>query len=343
MMVIRRDEHIARLALGSANRGGHLKSGNDAPQLVETVAVSAIDPDPDQPRRHFDPDDLRELADSLRSVGQIQPIILIRDGERFRIHVGERRWRASQIGGLPTIRAIIWSTPLEAQRALIARIVENEQRAPLTINELVEGVAALRATGMKGIEIAAALAKPRSRISELAALAEAPPELRAIIDRIGLALSYQLLGQWRAHRHATVEFLQNMPVAHISRITIATIGQPAADPIDDASSEQVLAAADLPDPGGAGEGATPRARHDAARRREQPTESNSSTVWSALGSDTVGTLLVEHDVHGSGQVAFGLDVPPDHLAVRFADGAPITVHKADICLVRTFVPGPGRD
>src|SRR6187402_3310880 len=94
-MVARRDERIARFALGSENRGGRLKSGDNAPELVEMLPLDRIYPDPGQPRRHFDTGKLQELADSLRAVGQIQPIIVVRAGDRYRLHVGERRWRAS--------------------------------------------------------------------------------------------------------------------------------------------------------------------------------------------------------------------------------------------------------
>jgi ParB family chromosome partitioning protein len=335
-MVARRDERIARLALGSANPGGRLKSGDDAPQWIETVALGDIDPDPDQPRRHFDQGKLRELANSLTSVGQLQPVILVRSRERYRLHVGERRWRAAQLAGLTTIRAIVRATPLEARAARIAQIVENEQRDDLTTTELIDAVRGLHADGLKSVEIAAALSKPKSRISELSALAEAPAELLAVADTIGLGLSYQLLLRWRERPSAAHDFLRQMPVDHISRITIATIGETDFGPS--------LAADDHPDRIGLKKGASPR----------PPTEPPGTAIETRPDVDrllarpraaptpaSTGALLVEHDEHGCGSVVFGLDAPVDHLAVSFGGVTPIVLHKAEVRLLRTVASSAG--
>jgi ParB/RepB/Spo0J family partition protein len=335
-MVARRDERITRLALGSDNRGGRLKSGDDAPQLIETIRLDAIDPDPDQPRRVFDPDQLQELAHSLLSAGQIQPIIVVRQGDRFRIHVGERRWRASQLAGLTTVRAIVRATPLEAQAALIAQVTENEQRTALSTTELVGAVRALSGAGMKNVEIATALAKAPTRISELAALGEAPAELFALADTIGLGLSYQLLRQWRAHPQAALDFIAHMPADHISRLTIATIGEDAASTVPappvDGGAVPKAATADPAIKGRAGEGAAPRV--SVSRLPITPAGPDGSTPTTPIAQ--AGALLVEHDLHGAGRVVFGIDAPVDHLAVRFADAIPLVLHKDEIRLLRTL-------
>jgi ParB family transcriptional regulator, chromosome partitioning protein len=348
-MVTRRDERISRLALGSSNPGGRLKSGDDAPQLVEAIPVAAIDPDPEQPRRHFDPVGLQELADSLRSVGQLQPIIVIRQGERYQLHIGERRWRASQLAGLPTIRAIVRSTPLGARASRLAQIIENDQRADLTVTEMVDAVRALRGDGMRSVEIAAALARPKSRVSELSALARAPSELLAIIDRIGLALAYQLFGQWRAQPDAALDFLRHMPVEHISRITIATIGRSIGTPESTGGETAAVArmgrpaADDAPDRTGMGKGAPPPIPADtpSAPLPRSHGSGRSSPEPDPATPDMIGALLVEHAEYGSGSVIFGADAPPDHLAIRFAEAAPIVLHKADVRLVRTVPSGGG--
>lgn len=337
-MVARRDERIARFALGSANPGGRLKSGDDAPSWVEAIALDLIDPDPDQPRRHFDGVRLQELADSLLSVGQLQPVILIRAGKRYRLHVGERRWRAAGLAGLGTIRAIVRQTPLEARAARIAQIVENEQRDDLTPSELIEGVRALRADGLRSVEIAAALGKSKSRISELSALADAPPELLSTADAIGQDLAYQLLLRWRDRPAAALDFLAHMPPEHISRMTIATIGDAADEPDTDLVAPQA--------PGGArrrigdGKGVSPRSLAEPPRSTagRQPTADRPLSDQS-----TTGALLVEHHEYGCGSVAFGVDTPVDHLAISFGDAAPIVLHKAEIRLTRTVASGDGRD
>lgn len=345
-MVARRDERIARFALGSANPGGRLKSGDDAPAWVETVALGDIDPDPEQPRRHFDPDKLRELADSLLAVGQLQPIILIRTDSRYRLHVGERRWRAAGLAGLASIRAIVRATPLEARAARIAQIVENEQRDDLTTTELIDAVRALHADGLKSVQIAAALSKPKSRISELSALADAPAQLIAVADVIGQGLAYQLLLRWRDHPAAALDFLAHMPPEHISRITIATIGEPAVRPLPDRAAPGMGSAAPdvAPDRLEAGKGAPPRdpvAPPRPAIESRSDISPHDEPAAAPLVPATTGALLIEHDVHGRGLVVFGVDAPADHLAVSFGGAAPIVLHKADIRLLRTVAATDG--
>lgn len=357
-MVARRDERITRIALGSANRGGRLKSGADAPQLVETIRVDAIDPDPNQPRRNFDAMKLKELADSLLTAGQIQPIVVAKSGDRFIIHVGERRWRASALAGLATIRALVRTTPLEVRDTIVAQVVENGQRADLTTTELVGAVRKLSELGMRNAEIARSLAKNPTRVSELQALAAAPAELVAIADEIGLGLSYQLLRQWRAHPEETREFVASVPVEHISRFTISTIGQPV--PAEGARSvEAALApprAATAPSGSegagrkpvqarasggrdGAGQGGDAPPGPDAPRPRSDRSvagEAISAFPRSFVTGLTTGGMLVEHQEHGLGYLMFDRTVPADHLAIAFRDGSSVVAHKEDVRIVRTF-------
>ncbi len=112
------------------------------------IPLSAIEPDPHQPRRTFDQDPLQSLADSIAEGGLRMPITVRRvaEGEdRFIIVTGERRWRASQLAGLDTIRAFI----KEVEEATVVGVVaeqidENSQREPLTIIETGRGLRRLR-------------------------------------------------------------------------------------------------------------------------------------------------------------------------------------------------------
>lgn len=345
-MVARRDERITRLALTSANRGGRLKAGDDAPQFIETIKVDAIDPDPAQPRRHFDPERLQELADSLTQSGQLQPIVVVRAGERFTLLVGERRWRASKLAGLLTIRALVRSTPLEAQAALIAQIAENEQRADLSTTELVEAVRQLSILGLKNADIARALGKAPPRVSELQGLAEAPPALAALTDTLGLSLSYQLLRQWRALPAETLEFVAHMPAEHISRLTIATIGQEAGpgtglllNPMRAAPSvpgsdggDEVMAASGGE---GQGRGRSPRTVVPAAAGASGSSDPRAHAA-APRSASLIGSVELEHAEHGVGRMLFGLETPADHLAAAFGDRAPVILHKDEVRIVRAL-------
>src|SRR5216684_6024881 len=70
------------------------------------IAIELIDPNPVQPRRVFQADSLHQLADSIRSHGIIQPLVVRLSGERFQLVAGERRWRAARITGLSEVPAV---------------------------------------------------------------------------------------------------------------------------------------------------------------------------------------------------------------------------------------------
>lgn len=108
---------------------------------VESLLLSQIDPNRDQPRREFDENSLKELADSIAAVGVIQPIVVTKRGERYSIIAGERRWRAARIAGLKEIPAIVrdWD---ELTR-LKATLIENLQRDDLNPVEEALGIRAL--------------------------------------------------------------------------------------------------------------------------------------------------------------------------------------------------------
>ena len=86
----------------------HSEVHTEGSSNLNEVEISAIDPNPNQPRREFDQEALQELAMSIRELGIIQPITLRKmEGGRYHIIAGERRWRASQLAGLTKIPAYI--------------------------------------------------------------------------------------------------------------------------------------------------------------------------------------------------------------------------------------------
>ncbi|MFI3281975.1 MAG: ParB/RepB/Spo0J family partition protein [Rikenellaceae bacterium] len=102
------------------------------------VAILNIRPNPNQPRREFDDDKLSELADSIKELGVIQPITLMREGEEYTIISGERRWRAAQRAGLRTIPAYIREVDDIKLHAMA--LVENLQREDLNPMEISFGM-----------------------------------------------------------------------------------------------------------------------------------------------------------------------------------------------------------
>lgn len=110
------------------------------------IPVSAIEADPNQPRRSFDGEKLQELAESIRQYGVLSPI-LVRAGAlpgRYTIISGERRYRASQIAGLAAIPAMVSQGESEDGRTLAIQLVENLQRDDLSPLERAQAIGALR-------------------------------------------------------------------------------------------------------------------------------------------------------------------------------------------------------
>lgn len=102
---------------------------------INEVSIAAIKANPNQPRREFDENALRELADSIREIGIIQPITVRDMGDgTFVIIAGERRWRASQMAGLATIPAYIRT--VDDENMMEMALVENIQRENLNSMEI---------------------------------------------------------------------------------------------------------------------------------------------------------------------------------------------------------------
>ena len=102
---------------------------------ISETDISLIHPNPNQPRREFDPEALKELADSIREIGIVQPITLrqMPDGT-YEIIAGERRWRASQMAGLRTIPAYIRTA--DDENVMEMALIENIQRQDLNALEI---------------------------------------------------------------------------------------------------------------------------------------------------------------------------------------------------------------
>lgn len=122
---------------GNEPQAAELAQQPDVDQ-VTPIRISAIDPNRQQPRRQFTEEALNELAVSIKSVGVIQPVILRKNGARYQIIAGERRWRAARLAGLTEIPAIVrdWDEGTRLEVALI----ENLQRDDLNPIEQAAGI-----------------------------------------------------------------------------------------------------------------------------------------------------------------------------------------------------------
>ena len=145
------------------------------------IPIDLVQRNPGQPRKHFDEGELNELANSIRSHGILQPI-LVRPipGGKFEIVAGERRWRAAQRAGLHSIPAVV--RELNEVEVLEISIVENVQRTDLNPIEEAQGFQALiDRFGRTQQDIAEAVGKSRPHIANMLRLLTLPDDLQEMV------------------------------------------------------------------------------------------------------------------------------------------------------------------
>jgi ParB family chromosome partitioning protein len=151
-----------------------------SPAGLGEVAVDLIDANPFQPRRTFSPDKLKELADSIRSSGVVQPVLLRRADDRYQLIAGERRLRAARIAGFTSIPAVV--REIGDRDALELALTENLLREDLNQIEAAQGYALLQQKhGLSHEEIAERLGLDRSTVTNTLRLLRLPPEVQEMI------------------------------------------------------------------------------------------------------------------------------------------------------------------
>lgn len=149
---------------------------------VEKVAVTAIKPNPHQPRHHFDEAALKELAASIKQYGVIQPIVVSpADNGSYTLIAGERRWRAAQLAKLPHLPAIV-RTGKELERLEVA-LLENVQRVDLSpIEQAISIERWHQQFNVSYDAIAKRLGKANSTVNNIVRLLQLPEPAREALD-----------------------------------------------------------------------------------------------------------------------------------------------------------------
>ena len=145
---------------------------------LNEIPIEQIEPNPDQPRREFDPTALQELAASIQNMGIIAPITLRQVApERYQIIAGERRWRASQMAGLTSIPAYIRT--VEDENVMELALVENIQREDLNAIEIALAYEHLaETTGMTQEKISERVGKSRTAVTNYLRLLKLPAQVQ---------------------------------------------------------------------------------------------------------------------------------------------------------------------
>ncbi|MEY2590651.1 MAG: ParB family transcriptional regulator, chromosome partitioning protein, partial [Acidimicrobiaceae bacterium] len=152
---------------------------NDEVGLQE-IPTASIRPNPQQPREHFDEESLAALAESIREVGVLQPVLVRAGGDGFELIAGERRWRAARRIGLQTIPAIVRTA--DDASMLQQAIIENVQREEL--NPLEEAAAyqqLIEDFQLTHDQVAVRVGKSRAAISNTLRLFQLPPSIQKLV------------------------------------------------------------------------------------------------------------------------------------------------------------------
>ncbi len=151
----------------------------DQPRL-EDIAVSAIVPNPLQPRVHFDEESLAELADSIRQIGVLQPVLVRPVGKGFQLIAGERRWRAASRAGLSVIPAIVRDT--DDLGSIERALVENLHRQDLTpLEEAAAYQQLIEDFTLTHEQVSARVGKSRSAVTNTLRLMSLPASIQALL------------------------------------------------------------------------------------------------------------------------------------------------------------------
>lgn len=233
---IRRDEPVPSLDANSAmawpDRLPHASARIDA---LKDIDIASITPLPGQPRTHFDEVALDELANSIRTRGVIQPIIVRpRKGGGYQLVAGERRWRAAQKAQLHRIPALV--RELDDREVMALALIENLQREDL--NPVEEARAYRRLANEENLtqaQIAGMVDKSRSHVANLQRLLELPDDVLALVAAGDLSMGHAraLIGHARASelaRRAASERLSVREVERLARKDASDTGQAAATP-----------------------------------------------------------------------------------------------------------------
>jgi ParB family chromosome partitioning protein len=210
----------------------------DAPEPARPGAIEVdidlIAPNDRQPRAHVDEARLEELARSIKENGVIQPILVQKIGDLYRIIAGERRWRAAQRAGLLKVPVVVRDMPIDAERELLQlALIENIQRENL--NPVDEAAAYQRLAddfALTHEQIAAAVGKDRSSVANYVRLLKLPDEVRAELAggalSMGHARALLALPNHAAQRQASREVISRGLSVRETEALVKRLAAPAA-------------------------------------------------------------------------------------------------------------------
>jgi ParB family chromosome partitioning protein len=192
-------------------------------EATQDLPIELIDPNPLQPRRQFEQERLDELAQSIRSNGIIQPLVVRKAGERYQLIAGERRWRAAKLADLTRVPVVIREVPED--RLLEVTLIENIQREDLNPIETAQAFSNMLAQlGLSPEEVGRRTGKDRSTVVNFVRLLQLPREILGLVAERKLSAGHArtLLGLPTSelqHEAARRAIDQGWSVRQMERIT----------------------------------------------------------------------------------------------------------------------------
>jgi len=152
------------------------------------IPLDSIEPNPDQPRRVFDPKHLERMAQSVSRHGVLQPVVVRKVGHRYQLVCGEQRWRAARLANLASIPAVV--TDVDDRDRLELALIENVQRADLNPIELAHAFKTLCASGATQDAVGERVGLDRSTVANHLRLLELPREFQADVEAGRLSIGH---------------------------------------------------------------------------------------------------------------------------------------------------------
>ena len=167
----------------------------DSPAAERLVKISSVEPNLNQPRRHFDEDALLELSESIKQYGVLQPLLVSDKKDYFEIIAGERRWRAAKMAGLKEVPVVV--KEFTEQEIVEISLIENIQREDLNpIEEAMAYKRLMEEFHLKQDEIADRVAKSRTAVTNSMRLLKLSSKVQEMViaDMISAGHARALLG-----------------------------------------------------------------------------------------------------------------------------------------------------
>lgn len=182
---------------------GYSSLGHHPGNSVLEIALDKIERDESQPRKNFDEDTLRDLAESIEAYGLLQPIVVRKKPnalDRYIIVAGERRYRASLLLKARTIKAVLLETNPDDAELGYLQVIENIKRDALTTAELADFIAGRIAAKETAVSIGKKLGISKPQMTRYAAWAEMPESIRELVrsQKVpSIKIAYELYRNWK--------------------------------------------------------------------------------------------------------------------------------------------------